>query len=155
MSSPQLNLRYLLNNQRSKKDIKDIGNYGYIEFNDIKRIDMNIKGNIFISNNCCLYTGEIKKNYSTISFKGKKVSVLRLLYHNYINDIELSDILEYKCENPGTCCNLRHFNIKNKNNKNIQFKNIINHDIDPFDTINDDFKIDDNDIVNEIFTFEE
>ena len=86
MSSPQFKLRYLLNFQRQRSNIKEIGNYGKMDFHDIKRLDMYIKGNIFVSDNCCLYTGEIKKKYSTISYKGKKVSVLRLLYHNYITN---------------------------------------------------------------------
>lgn len=114
MSSPQFKLRYLLNFQRQRKKISEIGNYGRLDFEDIKRLDKYIKGNIFVSNECCLYTGEVKKKYSTISYQGKKVSVLRLLYHNYIDDVEEKDTLEYLCDNPGVCCNLKHFKIKGK-----------------------------------------
>jgi len=133
MSSPQFKLRYLLNFQRQRSNIKEIGNYGKMDFHDIKRLDMYIKGNIFVSDNCCLYTGEIKKKYSTISYKGKKVSVLRLLYHNYINDVESEDIVEYLCEKVGICCNLRHFKIKGKNPV-IKFDDIYDdYDDDPFE----------------------
>lgn len=129
MSSPQLNFRALLNNQRPKNEIKDIGNYGLLDFNDIKRLDMYLKGNIF-SRSCCLYLGEIKNKYSTISYKGKKVSVLRLIYHNYVDDITTSDTLEYTCQNAGTCCNINHYGIKNKNKKRVQKIDI--EDIEPF-----------------------
>ena len=112
MSSPQYNLRHLLFYQR--KNLIDVGNYGKLDFNDIKRLDLYINGNIFDDKSCSLYTGEIKKKYSTISYKGKKVSVLRILYHNFVDDINKDDILEYICEYPGLCCTLSHFKIKNK-----------------------------------------
>lgn len=130
MSSPQFKLRYLLNFQRQRKNIKEIGNYGKLDFQDIKRLDTYIKGNIFVSEDCCIYTGETKKKYSTISYKGKKVSVLRLLYHNYIDDVLSDDILEYLCDNPGICCNLNHFKIKDKNPTiNFEYEDF---DSDPF-----------------------
>jgi len=132
MSSPQFKLRYLLNFQRQRENINDVGNYGKLDFHDIKRLDTYIKGNIFVGDKCCLYTGEIKKKYSTISYNGKKVSVLRLLYHNYIDDINHEDNLEYLCDNPGICCNLRHFKIKGKTS-NINFEDIYDdYDKDPF-----------------------
>jgi hypothetical protein len=131
MSSPQFKLRYLLNFQRQRKNITDVGNYGKLDFQDIKRLDMYIKGNIFSSKECCLYTGEIKKKYSTISYKGKKVSVLRLLYHNYIKDVQADDTLEYLCDKTGVCCNLRHFKIKGKNPE-IKFDIYEDYDHDPF-----------------------
>jgi hypothetical protein len=132
MSSPQFKLRYLLNFQR--KNISDSGNYGRLGFQDLKRLDTYIKGNIFSSNKCCLYTGEIKKKYSTISYKGKKVSVLRLLICNFVSDVKSEDILEYLCENTGICCNLKHFKIKG-NDPQLSFDNMYeDYDKDPFES---------------------
>lgn len=135
MSSPHYNLRLLINNQRPKNEIKNIGNYGAFEFSDLKRLDLYIKGNIFNSKNCCLYQGEIKNNYSTISYKGKKISVLRALYHCYIDNIETSDVLEYYCENPGICVNLKHFSVKNKKPIHKKFNTMIK--IDSYEDMND------------------
>lgn len=132
MTSPQLNLRYLIENKR--KNIPNIGNYGSMNSSDIKRIDMFVQGNIFHSNECCLYSGEIKNTYSTISYNSKKVSVLRLLYHNYVNNIQPNDNIEYLCENKGVCCNLSHFKLKNKVSTQTKFKKTrnIEYEINPF-----------------------
>jgi len=102
----------LIKNQR--KNIKKLGNYGKLTFDDIKRIDKYLRDNIFNSCDCCIYRGELKKNYATISYKGKKVSVHRLLYHNYINDLIGSDYIVFKCQHRGICCNLKHFTMSKK-----------------------------------------
>lgn len=112
MSSPQDNLRKLINHQR--QHIESAGNYGKLTFEDIKRIDRYIQCDIFNAKTCCVYLGETKKKYATISFQRKKVSVLRLLYHNYVAPIEKKDIHTHRCENSGVCCNLNHFYMKDK-----------------------------------------
>ena len=105
--------------KKQRKIIPMIGNYGKLSFEDIKRLDKYIDVNIFDTDNdeCIIYKGELKKNYATISFKSRKVSVHRLLYHNYINDINESDQILFHCENKSTCCNLSHFDIVNKTKK--------------------------------------
>jgi len=113
MSSPQLKLYYYVHNQRKK--IEDCGNYGKMSYEDIKRLDRYIPNNIFRDDDsCCIYNGEVKTNYCTMSFRSKKISVLRLLYHNYIDHINKSDTIEYLCENNGICCKLSHFKVKDK-----------------------------------------
>ena len=109
MSKSQLLFLNLIRKQR--KNIKMIGNYGKLSFDDIKRIDKYIEEDIFNNENkeCIIYRGELKKNYATISFKGRKVSVHRLLYHNYIDDIKERDQIAFLCENRSICCNLKHF----------------------------------------------
>lgn len=93
---------------QQRKNIANNDIYGRMSFEDIKRVEKNIQGDIF-SNECCSYKGEItNKNYLTISFNGIKVSVLRLLYHNYIDDITENHILTYKCKNRSLCCCLNH-----------------------------------------------
>jgi len=97
--------------KKQRKDIKKNGNYGKLSFEDIKRVDKYLNQNIFASEICCIYRGELKRNYATISFKGKKVSVHRLLYHNYKSAIIDGDYITFNCENRGVCCNLKHFSM--------------------------------------------
>ena len=100
--------------KKQRKNIRKKGNYGKLSFDDIKRVDKYLKQNIFDNNDCCIYKGELKKNYATISFKGKKVSVHRLLYHNYISSITDGDYVSFSCSNRGICCNLQHFTMSKK-----------------------------------------
>ena len=96
--------------KKQRKNIPNIGNYGRLSFDDIKRIDRYITDNIFDENNkCCLYRGELKKSYATISFRSRKVSVHRILYHNYIGNILPNDYIIFTCKNKGVCCKLSHF----------------------------------------------
>ena len=88
MSSPQDRLSQLMAHQR--RNIKPSGNYDTMSFDDLKRIDRYIHDDIFNLQHCCLYKGERHLNYTTISFRGKKVSLLRLLYHNYITSFPTS-----------------------------------------------------------------
>ena len=113
MSSKQDELRHLLCYQR--RVIPDIGLYGRLSFDDLKRIDRTISGDITNSDNCCLYTGTIVRDkYSTFSYKGKKTSLIRLLYHNLVEDVDPTMKIEWSCENKGICCNLSHFDMVSK-----------------------------------------
>lgn len=105
--------------KQQRKLIPMIGNYGKLSFDDIKRLDKYIDNDIFNKDNdeCIIYKGELKKNYATISFKSRKVSVHRLLYHNYIDNITEHDQILFNCKNKSTCCNLMHFNIITKTRK--------------------------------------
>ena len=100
--------------KKQLKDIKKLGNYGKLSYEDVKRIDKYLRDNIFDSDECCIYRGELKKNYATISYKGKKVYVHRLLFHNYVNEIIESDYIVFKCQHRGICCNLKHFTMSKK-----------------------------------------
>jgi hypothetical protein len=100
--------------RKQRKGIKKKGNYGRLSFEDVKRIDKYLRDDIFNCNECCIYRGELKKNYATISYKGKKVSVHRLLYHNYVKEIIDSDYIVFRCKNRGICCNLKHFTMSKK-----------------------------------------
>lgn len=103
----------MVSNQR--KDIKPSGGYDRITFKQLRRIDLNLRGNIF-GTDCVLWANEADKHkkYIGITFNGKKVSLLRLLYLNYIDDIDQKDFIYYLCENRGKCCCLNHFGM-NKN----------------------------------------
>lgn len=108
MSSPPTPQEIFLKFLENQKDsIPNYQNYGKMSFEDIQRIEKNIQKDIF-DKECCLYKGEIKNGFASISFKGKKVSVQRLLYHNYIGTIRRNQIIYYSCDNKGLCCCLDH-----------------------------------------------
>ena len=108
--SDENNLSLLIKNQRF--NIRKSGNYNKMGFRDLKRLDTYIEGNIFKGDKCIRYNGELKKNTAIFSFKGKKVSLHRLLFHNFIRPIVRSDIIKFKCPNRGLCTNLNHIYIK-------------------------------------------
>jgi len=113
-----LNLYYFMNDNFQKliknqlEDIKKSGNYSKMSFRDLKRLDTYVEGDMFASDNCIRYTGELKKNTAIFSFKGKKVSLHRLLFHNYKNHILRSDVIKFKCPNKGICSNINHIYLK-------------------------------------------
>lgn len=100
------NIPDLLRNQR--KNIKISGNYGKMSFYDIKRFDKYTGGNVF-GDDCVKYYGDLKDYKTSIfSYRGKKVSLYRLLYHNFIGDINRRDKLCLECPNKPLCCNINH-----------------------------------------------
>ena len=105
------NLKKLIQNQR--EDIRKSGNYSKMSFRDLKRLDMYVQGDMFDDDNQCIrYIGELKKNTAIFSFKGKKVSLHRLIYHNFIDHIVRNDIIKFKCPNKGICSNINHIYLK-------------------------------------------
>lgn len=124
MTSPLDSLINLISLQR--KEVPDIGLYGKLDFEDIKRIDRCISGDPLKSTKCCLYLRKLVKNsYATFSFRGKKTSILRMLYHNYKDNIKHNSKIIHTCENKGLCCNLNHFKVVDgeeapENEKNIE-----------------------------------
>ena len=115
--SLQDNLTNLLNHQR--KNIKDIGLYGELSFDDMKRLDLAIDGDPTSSNDCCLYNGPIiNKQYCSLSYKGTKCSIIRLIYHNFVKDVEQHHRIFHTCKNKGICCNYKHLYVKEFNFNN-------------------------------------
>jgi len=96
---------------KQRKDIETSTKYEKMNFNEILRLDKFLKGSIF-SDDCSFYSGTSVGDYSTFTLRGFKVSLLRLLYHNYVACINTTDIIEYLCNNPKTCCSIKHFKIK-------------------------------------------
>ena len=99
--------------------------------NDLKRISTYLTKSIF-SNECCIWNGYITqfKNdtfYINFYFNGKKVALHRLLYNNFIDDLEDSEYLKYTCENKGKCCNLNHFKKVMPENTDNNVNVIIQH----------------------------
>ena len=110
----------LLNNQK-----KNIFN-NRLEYSDLKRISNNLSTCIFDKNECSIWKGSsitINDNtYVNFYFNGKKKSLQRLLYENYVGKIS-NQYINYTCENKGLCCNINHFSVKPKKIK----KNNINN----------------------------
>ena len=92
--------------KRQRKDIKTVGNYDRLNHFEILRMAKTC-GNYYTPDKCQRFCGYTKNGVPEFSYKGKKTSLYRLLYHNYIGD--LSDVVKigHKCGNFG-CCNIDH-----------------------------------------------
>merc|ERR1712072_1494514 len=95
--------------RKSCKDCKKL------TLQDIRRISKNIKTSIFDTSGCSLWEGYItnknkvsKSSYINFYFRHRKVALHRLLYENYVSDIEENQYIKYNCDNKGICCNINH-----------------------------------------------
>lgn len=95
-----------------------------LNISDMKRICKYINTSIFDDNTCCLWKGYItnlnnstKGTYINFYFRNKKVALHRLLYNNYVESLDNSEYLKFKCVNKGICCNVNHYE-KYKYSKN-------------------------------------
>lgn len=103
-------LNELVKNQRKKITMsKKLG------FADMKRICKYINTSIFDKTNCSLWQGYITNNdhpekgiYINFYFKGKKVALHRILYINYVDNLNNDEYLKYECDGLGKCCNVNH-----------------------------------------------
>ncbi len=104
----------LLSNQRKINSIKKL------KITDIKRLSFYLEKSIF-TDECSIWKGYIIENknneYINFFFNKKKVSLQRLLYINFVDDLSDNEYLQYTCENRGKCCSIKHFT-KNDNKKN-------------------------------------
>lgn len=106
----------LIKNQR-----KIVINDKKLLYNDLKRISKYLNTSIF-GEECSLWNGYItiiknidKNSYINFYYCGKKYSLHRLLYANYIGDLNDSEYIKFSCSNKGKCCNINHFYTNNKN----------------------------------------
>ena len=94
--------------QFQRSNIKHIYKLSY---NDINRIISNIDLSPF-GNECCLWNGYIINNngnkYINFYFKHRKIALHRLLFINYVSDLDDDSYLKFKCKNKGSCCNINH-----------------------------------------------
>jgi len=97
---------------------------------DLKRLTNNLSSDIF-GDDCCLWEGPIlianNKEYISFFINGKKVSLNRILYKNYINNLDDREYLKYSCNNKGRCCSLKHFYKVNKKTIEKKPKNEYNN----------------------------
>ena len=125
----------LINNQRS-----DVDSSKKLDIKDLHRICKNLNSSIFSKDDkCCTWCGYVTNisnsntRYINFFFKKKKFALHRLLYENFIGNIDKSEYLRFTCENKGVCCNLNHItkigkkidkyeNISNEYNQPNEFK---------------------------------
>lgn len=108
----------LIKNQR-----KNVINDKKLLYHDLKRISKYLSTSIF-GDECSLWNGYVtvikndeKNSYINFYYCGKKYSLHRLLYCNYIGDLTDSEYIKFKCPNKGKCCNINHFYKNNKNDE--------------------------------------
>ena len=97
-----------------------------LSYSDMKRVAKNIRVNPF-GRGCCLWYGYVtnssnpkKGNYINFYYRGKKRALHRLMYENYIGNLEDTEYLKFTCSNPGRCINVTHM-------KKSKYKRIKNH----------------------------
>jgi len=131
-----------------KNQITNISTAKKLLYNDLKRISKYLNKTIF-DNECTIWNGYLintnKYSYINFYFNGKKHALHRLLFINYIGELDDSEYIKFNCENKGKCCNVNHFykiykneilsNDANVNKPTNQNKNkeIINNNIVGFD----------------------
>ena len=97
--------------QNQKKNITD----KKLMYSDLRRISKYLSKSIF-NNDCSLWNGyvttiknEEKSSYINFYYNGKKFALHRLLYINYIGELNDSEYIKFNCSNKGKCCNINHF----------------------------------------------
>jgi hypothetical protein len=105
--------------QSQRKDCRDSKK---LNLSELRRISKNLDNSIFDQNNCSIWNGyitnnnsDIKPSYINFYFRNKKIALHRLLYENYIDDIDKNQYLKYSCTNKGICCNINHIEVVNSN----------------------------------------
>jgi hypothetical protein len=123
-------LLLLIKNQRSNIPFDK-----KLSYTDLKRISKYLNASIFNNDECVLWSGYIttikhdeNKSYINFYYNGKKFALHRLLYINYINDLNDSEYIKFNCCNKGKCCNINHFyKVKNDNDISIKEDTLINN----------------------------
>ena len=118
------------------RQLKSIPQNKKLQYSDLKRVCKYINSSIFDENNCCLWKGYVtnanslnKGTYINFYFRKKKAALHRLLFINFIGELNDDEYLKFNCENKGKCCNIAHlkkfkYNKSNETNKNSKKKSI-------------------------------
>lgn len=95
--------------------LKDIPVDRKLRYKDMLRISKYINSSMFDDNVCCIWNGYVtniknckKGTYVNFYFKNKKVALHRLLYENFVGELDNSEYLKFNCDHKGSCCNVRH-----------------------------------------------
>ena len=107
-----------------KKQLKNIENTKKLQYTDLKRISKYIDRSIFVENICSLWSGYVtnennknKGTYINFYFRKRKVALHRLLYINFIGELDADKYLKFTCQHKGKCCNIYHMEKFQYNNK--------------------------------------
>lgn len=105
----------LLLSELLERQLKNIPSKKRLHINDLKRISKFIGSSIFDADKCSLWNGYITNANNTLKgiyvnfyFRNKKVVLHRLLYTNFIGDLEDDEYLKFSCSEKGKCCNINH-----------------------------------------------
>jgi hypothetical protein len=96
------------------KQRKKIDKKYFLELNDLIRLLKNIDNSIFNKTECVLWKGYLTKSnnnkscYVNFYLKNRKLALHRILYLNFVNDLDIKHYLKFSCDNPGKCCNVNH-----------------------------------------------
>jgi hypothetical protein len=97
------------------KQLRNIPTNKKLQLSDIKRISRRLKTSLFDENICSLWSGYItntnntsKGMYVNFYFRKKKGALHRLLFSNFVGDLNDDEYLKFNCENKGKCCNVHH-----------------------------------------------
>ncbi len=108
--------------QKQRKDCRDSKK---LNLSELRRISKNLDNSIFDHNNCSIWNGYITNNNSNLKpsyinfyFRNKKIALHRLLYENYVENLDKNQYLKYSCKNKGICCNINHIEVVNSNKNN-------------------------------------
>jgi len=102
-----------LQNELIDKQKKDVYYSKKLSYRDLNRITKYIDKSLF-GKECCIWNGYISKSinkksyYINFFFKNKKTCLQKLLYQNYVGQLNSREYIKYTCENGGKCCNINH-----------------------------------------------
>lgn len=109
--------------QSQRKDCRESKK---LNLSELRRISKNLDNSIFDQSKCSIWNGyitnnnsDIKPSYINFYFRNKKIALHRLLFENYVNDIDKNQYLKYICSNKGICCNINHIEIVNSNKNTL------------------------------------
>ena len=98
----------------AKNQRRDVSTSKKLQYTDLKRIAKNLGTSIF-DENCSIWKGYItnaknisKGVYINFYFRGKKYALHRLLYNNFVGDLNDDEYIKFSCVNKGKCCNVNH-----------------------------------------------
>lgn len=114
MDNNALTKREQIINELMVRQIETIPENRKLFYDDMQRILRYITESIFTENECVLWNGYItnehnnKGTYINFYFNGKKMALHRILYENYVGELQATEYIRYNCENRGKCCNINH-----------------------------------------------
>mgnify|MGYP001162663174 CR=1 FL=1 len=115
------------------KQRKDCNIDRKLTFMDLKRVSKNLTVSIFDVSQCSIWNGYItnKKNsnscYINFYFRQQKVALHRLLYENFVNNLDSNQYIKFICSCKGRCCNINHMTTVTKED-NDESKKILNRE---------------------------
>jgi hypothetical protein len=128
------------------KQRKNINLDNKFQYSDFIRLLKYINSSIFDPNTCSLWNGHVieriqkdnnEYNYINFYFKKKKVMLHRILYINFVDNLNEGEYIKFVCENKGKCCNINHIKKIENSRRNERKNNNINENLIEKNEINE------------------